>query len=88
MVDPGISKPNPPKIQTGGGRMLDAPVLDPPLVIIVIDQVLPYIRLFRRQFFPVNSTLKPCIKSMQVNISQNPNEIFNLPDLQDCVKFT
>ena len=37
--------------------------------------------------FSTNSTLKLCIKSMWKNISQNPHKSFNLPDLQECVKF-
>ena len=49
---------------------------------------IPYIRLSMHHGFSANSTQKQCIKSMRINISQNPSETFNLPDLQDCVKFT
>ena len=47
-----------------------------------------YIRLFTRHAFSVNSTLKPSIKSTRMNILRNRNEGFNLPYLQDSVKFT
>ena len=50
--------------------------------------IVPYIRLSMRHVYSINSTLKPCIKSMRVNISRNPNENFSLYNLQDCVKFT
>ena len=38
-----------------------------------------------RQFFSVNSTLKPYINCTRINISRNPRESLNLPDLQETV---
>ena len=35
---------------------------------------IPYIRLFTLHALSANSSLKPCIKSTQVNFSQNPSE--------------
>ena len=35
-----------------------------------------------------NSSLKSCIKSMQMNLSRNRSESFNLLYLQDCAFFT
>ena len=34
-------------------------------------------------YFYANSFLKPCIKFTRMNISWNPSESFNLPDLKD-----
>lgn len=50
-------------------------------------RVLKYlcIRLLMHFDFSVNSTLKLCIRYTQVNYSHNPNESFNLPDLQKYV---
>ena len=45
-----------------------------------------YMRLFTPHGFSANSTLKLCIKSTLINLSQNPSESFNVPDLQNCVK--
>ena len=45
----------------------------------------PYIRLFTHHVFSANSTLKPCIKSTPINISQNHSKSLNLPDLQETV---
>ena len=49
---------------------------------------IPYIRLITRHVFSTNSTLKTCIKSTRVNISQNHSKSLNVPDMQKTVKFT
>ena len=42
---------------------------------------------FRVMFFPPNSNLKSCIKSMRVKFSQNYSKNWSLPCLNVCVKF-
>ena len=39
---------------------------------------IPYIRLFTLHALSANSSLKPCIKSTQVNFSRNPSESFKI----------
>ena len=39
----------------------------------------------RVSFFFASYTLKPCIKSMRINISRNHSKSLNLPDLQETV---
>ena len=47
--------------------------------------LIPYIRLFTRHAFSVNSTLKQCIKSTRMNISGKNSKSLNLPDLEETV---
>ena len=53
------------------------------ILFYILD--IPYIRLFTRHVFSANSTVKPCIKSTQINISRNHSKSLNLPDLQETV---